>query len=63
MNGPVISRAQAIADARRALDRARARRDADRAAGRLAPEIELICRRLERQQRAARAATAPRRAA
>ncbi|MET7450651.1 hypothetical protein ABZT03_01920 [Streptomyces sp. NPDC005574] len=50
MNAAVIPRAQAIANARRALDRARARRDADRAAGRLAPEAELILRRLERQQ-------------
>lgn len=38
-------------NARAALDQARARRDADRAAGRLAPEVELILRRLERQQR------------
>jgi len=51
MNAAVIPRAQAIANARRALDLARARRDADRAAGRLAPEAELIMRRLERQQR------------
>ncbi|MES9554815.1 MULTISPECIES: hypothetical protein [unclassified Streptomyces] len=50
MNG-VISREQAFTNARAALDRARARRDADRAAGRLAPEAELILRRLERQQR------------
>ncbi|MCZ9350757.1 hypothetical protein NGM36_13265 [Streptomyces mutabilis] len=47
----VIPRAQAIANARAVLDRARARRDADRAAGRLSPETELILRRLERQQR------------
>lgn len=46
-----ITREQAFANARAVLDRARARRDADRAAGRLAPEAELICRRLERQQR------------
>ncbi|MFI6860150.1 hypothetical protein ACIBKZ_09590 [Streptomyces sp. NPDC050421] len=38
-------------NARAALDQARARRDADRAAGRLPPEAELILRRLERQQR------------
>jgi hypothetical protein len=55
----VISREQAYADARAVLDRARARRDRDRAAGRLAPEIELVCRRLDR---AARTAT-PHRAA
>ncbi|MEU8721480.1 MULTISPECIES: hypothetical protein [Streptomyces] len=58
MSAVVIPREQAFANARAVLDRARARRDADRAAGRLAPEIELICRRLERQQ-----AAAPRRAA
>ncbi|MFE7782070.1 hypothetical protein [Streptomyces nigrescens] len=52
MNAPTVTREQAFANARAVLDRARARRDADRAAGRLAPEIELICRRLERQQRA-----------
>ncbi|MEU4986609.1 hypothetical protein [Streptomyces sp. NPDC021969] len=51
MNAPTITREQAFADARRALDEARARRDRDRAAGRLAPEVELILRRLERQQR------------
>jgi hypothetical protein len=54
-----ITREQAFANARRVLDRARARRDADRAAGRLAPEVELILRRLESQQQA----TAPHRAA
>ncbi|MBZ6258164.1 hypothetical protein KVH22_21850 [Streptomyces olivaceus] len=46
----VIPRAQAITNARAVLDRARARRDTDRAAGRLAPDVELILRRLERQQ-------------
>ncbi|WP_329219176.1 hypothetical protein [Streptomyces microflavus] len=51
MSAPTISREQAIRNTRAALDRARARRDADRAAGRLAPEVELILRRLERQQR------------
>lgn len=51
MNG-VIPREQALAAARRVLDAARARRDSDRAAGRLDPEVELILRRLERQQRA-----------
>ncbi|MFE7017648.1 hypothetical protein ACFVAQ_45565 [Streptomyces sp. NPDC057651] len=53
MSAPTVTRAQCFAEARAALDRARARRDADRAAGRLAPEVELICRRLERQQRTA----------
>ncbi|MEU4998279.1 hypothetical protein [Streptomyces sp. NPDC021622] len=52
MSSAVISRERAFANARAVLDQARARRDADRAAGRLAPEVELICRRLERQQRA-----------
>ncbi|MGW7514817.1 hypothetical protein ACWGJ2_04415 [Streptomyces sp. NPDC054796] len=47
-----MTREQAFAAARAVLDRARARRDADRAAGRLAPEIELALRRLEHQQRA-----------
>ncbi|MEV7991594.1 hypothetical protein AB0O67_06670 [Streptomyces sp. NPDC086077] len=51
MNGEIIPREQAIANARRVLDAARHRRDRDRAAGRLAPEVELILRRLERQQR------------
>ncbi|CAL9530784.1 hypothetical protein [Streptomyces sp. enrichment culture] len=50
---PVIPRAQAIANARRALDAARARRDADRAAGRLPDDVVLTLRRLERQQRTA----------
>lgn len=50
MTAPVITREQAIRNARAALDRARARRDADRTAGRLAPEVELILRRLERQR-------------
>jgi hypothetical protein len=59
VSAPTISREQAYADARAVLDRARRRIAADRAAGRLAPEIELICRRLERQQRA----TTPHRAA
>ena len=54
MSAPTVSREQAFAEARAVLDRARARRDADRAAGRLAPEVELICRRLERQHRPAR---------
>ncbi|MFF8095720.1 hypothetical protein [Streptomyces sp. NPDC016675] len=52
----VVPREQAIANARAVLDRARARRDADRAAGRLAPEVELMLRRLERQQRQQRPA-------
>lgn len=51
MSAPIVSREQAMRNARAALDQARARRDADRAAGRLAPEVELILRRLERQQR------------
>nr|WTB07426.1 hypothetical protein OG546_26315 [Streptomyces antimycoticus] len=45
----VIPREQALACARRALDRARAERDANRAAGRLPAELELACRRLERR--------------
>jgi len=56
----VIPREQALANARRALDRARAERDRARAAGRLPADLELACRRLERQQAAA---TAPHRAA
>ncbi|MEU5136727.1 hypothetical protein [Streptomyces californicus] len=52
----VIPRAQAIADARAVLDRARLRIARDRAAGRLSPEHELIIRRLERQQRRNRTA-------
>ncbi|MFE9340833.1 hypothetical protein [Streptomyces sp. NPDC007063] len=52
MRNQVIPREQAFANARAVLDRARDRRDADRAAGRLAPEVELILRRLEREQRA-----------
>jgi len=59
MNTPAVTRAQAITNARAALDRARARRDTDRAAGRLPAETELILRRLEHQQ----ATTAPHRAA
>ncbi|QCX77641.1 hypothetical protein C9F11_20030 [Streptomyces sp. YIM 121038] len=55
MSGLVIPREQAFAAARRVLDAARRRRDTDRAAGRLAPEVELILRRLERQQRAEQA--------
>ncbi|MFI0736443.1 hypothetical protein ACH4S9_46850 [Streptomyces sp. NPDC021225] len=50
MNGAVIPREQAFVNARRILDAARARRDHDRAAGRLGPEVELTLRRLERQQ-------------
>ncbi|MEV2203768.1 hypothetical protein AB0E11_27930 [Streptomyces fradiae] len=63
MTAPVISREQAFAAARRALDAARIRRDRDRAAGRLAPEVELILRRLERQQRAEQAPAVEHRAA
>ncbi|MFF9033996.1 hypothetical protein ACF090_00800 [Streptomyces sp. NPDC014892] len=51
MTGPVISREQAFANARRVLDAARDRRDSDRAAGRLDSATELILRRLERDQR------------
>ncbi|MFD7994511.1 hypothetical protein [Streptomyces mexicanus] len=58
MTGDVIPRAQAIANARAVLDKARARRDADRAAGRLSPEVELMLRRLERQQAPAHRAAA-----
>lgn len=46
----MTTRAEAITNARAVLDAARTRRDRDRAAGRLAPEVELILRRLERQQ-------------
>jgi hypothetical protein len=53
MSAPVIPRAEAIAAARAVLDAARARRDADRAAGRLPADVELTLRRLERQQRTA----------
>ncbi|WP_097990307.1 hypothetical protein [Streptomyces sp. f51] len=63
MSAPTVTREQAFADARAALDAARARRDRDRAAGRLAPEIELILRRLERQQRAEQAPAVEHRAA
>ncbi|MFI8850784.1 hypothetical protein ACIGW3_11455 [Streptomyces sp. NPDC053499] len=55
MTGDVIPREMAYANARAVLDRARDRRDRDRAAGRLAPEVELILRRLEREQRAQQA--------
>ncbi|WP_328361485.1 hypothetical protein OG800_26585 [Streptomyces sp. NBC_00445] len=51
MTGPVISREQAFANARRVLDAARDRRDRDRAAGRLDPATELILRRIERDRR------------
>ncbi|MGW1152009.1 hypothetical protein ACWD45_12110 [Streptomyces rubiginosohelvolus] len=65
MSSAVIPREQAIREARAALDWARAQRDADRAAGRLAPEAELILRRIERRQRERRLAArrAARRAA
>ncbi|MFJ4902922.1 hypothetical protein [Streptomyces sp. NPDC088727] len=58
-SGEVITREQAYRNARAALDQARARRDADRAAGRLAPERELILRRIESQQRQRRSAATP----
>ncbi|MFG3037812.1 hypothetical protein ACGFYZ_12970 [Streptomyces sp. NPDC048330] len=51
MTAPVIPRDQAVRNLRRVLDAARERRDRDRAAGRLDPEVELILRRLERSQR------------
>lgn len=63
MNGDVIPRAQAIANARAVLDRARVRIARDRAAGRLSPEHELIVRRLEREQARRAAEQAPRRTA
>ncbi|MFG2650928.1 hypothetical protein [Streptomyces sp. NPDC048436] len=62
MSAAVIPREQALANARRVLDAARHRRDRDRAAGRLAPEVELVLRRLEREQRRA-AEQVPRRTA
>ncbi|MCZ9353218.1 hypothetical protein NGM36_26210 [Streptomyces mutabilis] len=58
MTDHVIPHEQAIANARAVLDQARARRDADRAAGRLDPEAELILRRLEAEQREQEAARA-----
>ncbi|MFD5901748.1 hypothetical protein ACFWHG_09615 [Streptomyces microflavus] len=51
MSGDVVTRDQAIAAARAVLDRARIRIARDRAAGRLSPEHELICRRIERDAR------------
>ncbi|MFC9050060.1 hypothetical protein [Streptomyces anthocyanicus] len=63
MTDNVIPYEQAIANARAVLDRARARRDADRAAGRLNPEAELILRRLERAQALAKVHTVLTRAA
>ncbi|MDJ1131754.1 hypothetical protein [Streptomyces iconiensis] len=59
----VVPREAAFAAARRVLDAARARRDADRAAGRLDPAAETILRRLERQQRAQQAPALDRAAA
>ncbi|WP_424862137.1 hypothetical protein [Streptomyces sp. MMS24-I29] len=50
MNGSVIPREQAFADARAVLDRARQRIAVDRSTGRLSPEHELIMRGLEREQ-------------
>lgn len=47
----VTPREVAFANARQVFDRACARIARDRAAGRLAPEVELRLRRLERQQR------------
>lgn len=63
MSAPTISREQAYANARAVLDRARRRIAAERAAGRLAPEVELLLRRLEREQRTAQQTTAEHRAA
>ncbi|MFH8993287.1 hypothetical protein [Streptomyces sp. NPDC017940] len=63
MTGEVITREQAYTNARAVLDRARLRIARDRAAGRLSPEIELVLRRLERQQRAERAPAVEHRAA
>lgn len=50
MTEPLISKEQACANARAVLDAARARRDLDRAAGRLPAEVEAILQRLEREQ-------------
>ncbi|QHF97908.1 hypothetical protein DEH18_33295 [Streptomyces sp. NHF165] len=63
MIGDAIPREQAITEARRVLDAARARRDRDRAVGRLAPDVELLLRRLEREQRTAQAPVPERTAA
>ncbi|MFH8793821.1 hypothetical protein [Streptomyces sp. NPDC017941] len=63
MTGEVITREQAYTNARAVLDRARLRIARDRAAGRLSPEIELVLRRLERQQRAEQAPAVEHRAA
>lgn len=63
MSGDVIPRDQAIAAARAVLDRAAQRIARDRAAGRLSPEHEFICRRLERKQARRATAQAPGRAA
>jgi hypothetical protein len=46
----VIPRPVAIANARAALDQARARRDADRAAGRLSPDVVARLQQLELRQ-------------
>ncbi len=51
MSGGPVPRAECIRAARAVLDAARRRRDIDRAAGRLAPEVELMLQRLERGQR------------
>ncbi|MCX5161910.1 hypothetical protein OOK39_21955 [Streptomyces sp. NBC_00264] len=63
MNAPTVTREQAFMNARAVLDRALDRIASDRAAGRLSPEHELICRRLERKQRQQRPATTDRAAA
>ncbi len=56
MTSAVIPREQAFAAARRVLDQARARRDADRAAGRLPLHVEAALRRLEQHTAGRRAA-------
>ena len=52
MTAPTVTREQAFANARRALDTALAEVAADYSAGRLSPERALIVRRLIRKQRA-----------
>ncbi|MGW5673968.1 hypothetical protein ACWEV4_02555 [Streptomyces sp. NPDC003860] len=51
MTSAVVPRDQAIAAARAVFDRALIRIARDRAAGRLAADVELILRRIEREQR------------
>lgn len=47
----VVPREQAFAEARAVLDRARARRDADRAAGRLSPAVAALLDQLAPRRR------------